>query len=189
MLMEPVLAPRVSVNRATHIIDMTESFLKQTKSDDELAYALGHELGHIIAEHGREQGNKLSLLGLQITPWIPVAIPGTLLMLLGAAVSPWFLPPGFLCLGIPVAPVLRNYLALSRTQEWEADYIGLLLMTDAGYDPAAASGIWEYFESYMERYTARLLLTTHLKEEDAEKTRKFVRDMIELISTHPSVSR
>jgi Zn-dependent protease with chaperone function len=167
---------------------MTEAFLNLAKSDDELAHALGHELGHIIAEHGREQRSQLGLLGLQITPWIPIAIPGVTFMLLGAMVSPWILRPGLLFLAIPVAPVLSTFLAQSRTREREADYIGLLLMTDAGYNPAAASSVFEYLESYIEQLMGKLFQTHHLKEEDVEKVRKFRRQFIELISTHPSVS-
>jgi metalloendopeptidase OMA1, mitochondrial len=39
-------------------------------------------------------------------------------------------------------------LPFSRKQEAEADYIGLLYMARAGYDPAAAVAFWERFSEY-----------------------------------------
>ena len=37
-------------------------------------------------------------------------------------------------------------LPFSRTQEAEADHIGLILMAQAGYDPHAALDLWQRFE-------------------------------------------
>jgi hypothetical protein len=61
-------------------------------------------------------------------------------------------------------------------------------MTDAGYDPAAASNIFEYFDSYAEQHMKMLYKFEDLKEEDAEKRRKHLRDINDLMSTPPSVS-
>ena len=36
----------------------------------------------------------------------------------------------------------------SRLQETEADYMGLLYMARAGYNPEAAVGFWERFAAY-----------------------------------------
>lgn len=43
-------------------------------------------------------------------------------------------------------------LPYSRKQEAEADYIGLLYMARAGYDPMAAVAFWERFSAYNEQH-------------------------------------
>ena len=160
MLIGHIIVPQVGVNTAACVIDMTEGFLNLTKSDGEVAFALAHELAHVIAEHGRERWSQLTLLGLQITPWVPLVIPGTILMFLAVQVSRSFTKPAILFLGVPLKPVVNIYLAQSRTREREADYIGLLLMTDAGYDPAAASSIFEYLESSIAQLLLKLIQPT-----------------------------
>jgi len=47
-----------------------------------------------------------------------------------------------------VASQVGVLLPYSRKQEAEADYIGLLYMARAGYDPAAAVAFWERFAEY-----------------------------------------
>ena len=39
-------------------------------------------------------------------------------------------------------------LPYSRTQESEADHIGLIYMAEAGYDPREAIALWQNFESF-----------------------------------------
>jgi predicted Zn-dependent protease len=42
-------------------------------------------------------------------------------------------------------------LPYSRTQELEADHLGLLYMARAGYDPREAIAFWERFQAYSRR--------------------------------------
>jgi predicted Zn-dependent protease len=51
-------------------------------------------------------------------------------------------------------------LPYGRTQESEADHIGLLLMAQAGYDPRAAIEFWERMER-VDRSRAPEFLSTH----------------------------
>jgi Zn-dependent protease with chaperone function len=62
---------------STNIIDMTEGLLTRMKTDDEVAFALAHELGHIIAAHGRKMVKQSCLFGLQVTSWM-LLLPGSL---------------------------------------------------------------------------------------------------------------
>jgi predicted Zn-dependent protease len=45
--------------------------------------------------------------------------------------------------GYSLGTQLGLLLPYSRTQEYEADHIGLILMAKAGYDPAQALGFWK----------------------------------------------
>ncbi|KAG9601945.1 hypothetical protein KCU60_g5325, partial [Aureobasidium melanogenum] len=110
-----------------------------------LAAVLGHEIAHNVAHHSAERMSSYAV-------FLPVAIVASLLLGLGdignvftrMVVDLAFLRPG------------------SRKQESEADYIGLMMMAQACYDPSAAVGLWSRM---------------HAAEHDAPP---------EFISTHPS---
>ncbi len=98
-------------------------------SDDELAAVLGHEIAHALREHSREQVSQQ--MGQQ------------LLIGVGAAVL------GVGELGQQLASTLLDVtfnLPHSRTDETEADRIGVELAARAGYDPHAAVALWEKME-------------------------------------------
>jgi len=114
-----------------------------------LAAVLAHEVGHVIARHGGErlsQGLLLQLGAAAIQIGMggndPVVTRGVLQAYgLGATVGvllPW-----------------------GRTQESEADRIGLDLMAKAGYDPHAALSLWERMEKREGRQRAPEFLSTH----------------------------
>jgi metalloendopeptidase OMA1, mitochondrial len=94
-------------------------------NDAGLATVLGHETGHVMAHHTAERLSQNELASLaQVAAG--VAGGGELGMAavgLGAQV-------GFL-------------LPYSRSQESEADHIGVLLMAKAGYDPRESVHLWE----------------------------------------------
>jgi len=98
------------------------------KNDAQLATVLAHEVGHAIARHGAERMSHgvLAQLG-------GVAV--------GAAVG-----PAYADLAAQAATFVI-ILPYSRTQESEADEIGLMLMAEAGYDPREAVKLWQNFEA------------------------------------------
>ena len=95
-------------------------------TDDEVAAIMGHEMAHALREHGREAMSRayVQQLGFSAAS-----------ALLGLENST-----------LQVADMVVNYamtLPNSRTNETEADLIGLELMARAGYDPNAAVTLWE----------------------------------------------
>jgi predicted Zn-dependent protease len=95
-------------------------------SDDELAAVIGHEIAHALREHGREQASRA--MAQQVA-----------LGVIGAVAN---VPSGALDLAPMVLDVTFN-LPHSRTDETEADRIGVELAARTGYDPRAAISLWE----------------------------------------------
>lgn len=92
-------------------------------SDDELAAVMGHEIGHALREHGREQASQA------MVEQVGAGILGVL-----TGVDPK--------LTQTIADVTIS-LPHSRTQETEADRIGVELAARAGYNPQAAVALWQ----------------------------------------------
>lgn len=102
---------------------VTRQLMALMNDESQLAFALGHEVGHIAANHAhiREQYAERSTLG--IFGQIVGAIFGP-----GAA-------------DILQARSALDFLSFSREQEYEADTLGLKYMIAAGYDPAGAAAV------------------------------------------------
>lgn len=102
--------------------------LKLTKTEDGLATVIGHEVAHALQRHGAERYSR-SILET-------IGQVGALAA--GAAVGrPDAAMAAMSAYGVGVS------LPFGRKQESEADYIGLKLMAQAGYDPREAVPFWE----------------------------------------------
>ncbi|HEX3204565.1 MAG TPA: M48 family metallopeptidase [Nitrospiraceae bacterium] len=107
------------------------------KNEAGLAAILGHEVTHALARHGAERMSQgvLAQVGLEAAA---IALqtqgfgPGTSQAAMAA-----------LGAGAQVGVLLP----FSRKHESEADYIGLLLAAQAGYDPREAVHVWERMEA------------------------------------------
>jgi len=124
--------------------------LPVTKNETGLAVVLGHEIAHAIAEHGNErmsQGMLQQLGGVALS----VALkdePETTRIIFYTAYG--------------VGTTVGVLLPFSRTQESEADHLGLIFMAMAGYDPHNALDFWQ-----------------RMKEEGGQSPPEF-------LSTHPN---
>lgn len=94
-------------------------------SDDEVAMIMGHEMAHALREHSREQLAKSQATGLGLS--------------LGAQLL------GLGDLGNVAAKLGTQLLSLqfSRSDESDADLVGLELAARAGYKPQAAVTLWQ----------------------------------------------
>ncbi len=97
-----------------------------TKNDAGLATVLGHEVAHATAEHVAERIEQQHL-----TEVAAAIIAG------GVAFTPGQFVQLTALLGID------SSLRFSRSQESEADHIGLIYMARAGYDPHQAVSFWK----------------------------------------------
>jgi predicted Zn-dependent protease len=103
------------------------------KNEAGLAAIMGHEVTHALARHGGERMSQgYATQGALLIGAVALGASGVsdqtaqLALLAGGAVASY---------GI--------ILPYSRKHESEADYIGLLLSADAGYDPREAVHVWE----------------------------------------------
>jgi metalloendopeptidase OMA1, mitochondrial len=105
--------------------------LKYTQDEAGLATVISHEVAHALVRHAGErmsQGMMAQLGSLGVS----AAMAGQ---------SPYVASAAQQAYGVGAnVGVLLPY---SRKQESEADEVGLILMTKAGYDPEAAVGFWQ----------------------------------------------
>jgi predicted Zn-dependent protease len=97
-------------------------------TDAEVAAVLGHEISHALREHAREQVSRQMATGIGLS--VLSAITGN------QAVAD---------LGSSLTEVMFT-LPNSRSNETEADRMGVELAARAGYDPRAAITLWQKME-------------------------------------------
>jgi metalloendopeptidase OMA1, mitochondrial len=107
-----------------------------------LAVVLGHEVAHALLRHAGERMSQSEILGAGM------ALAGA------SGVNPAILQA--LGLGASVGVILP----FSRSQESEADHVGLILMAKAGYDPRVALDVWERM-ARKEKGAPPAFLSTH----------------------------
>lgn len=112
-------------------IGVYTGLLKVAEGPAQLAAVIGHEMGHVIAEHinARLSAKYATSAGLKL---LSAFLGGG-----GSAASNRYIM-ALLGLGAQVGLLLPY----SRTQESEADIIGLKLMAKAGFNPHAAVALW-----------------------------------------------
>ena len=106
--------------------------LKITKDTHGLAAVMGHEIAHAVAKHSVERASRALVLNLGTA---------ALDIFTGGAIS-----NTSRATGVDVAGMLRTFgidNPFGRKQETEADYLGLIFSSLAGYDIREASKIWE----------------------------------------------
>ena len=126
--------------------------LKITKNTDGLANVMGHEIAHAVAKHSIERASRSLLLNIGTTAADIFS---------GGAISNTQRTTG-----VDVAGMLRTFgidNPFGRKQETEADYLGMIFSSLAGYDIRESVKIWE-----------------RMKKENKGK------EIPEWMSTHPS---
>ena len=133
-------------------IGVLEGMIRVAGSKDQLAAVIGHEIGHLQAEHSRERvsAETLRQWGLRLISFLlqvnEVAFASEIAALLGVGVE---------------FGLVRPY---GRGQELEADRLGLLTMAKAGYDPHEAAELWRRMDQQGSGIPA--VLSTHPAPQD-----------------------
>jgi predicted Zn-dependent protease len=102
---------------------VTRQLMGLMDDESQLAFALGHEVGHIAANHAhiREQYAERN----------PLGVFGQIIgAIFGSGIS-----------DVLTARSTLDLLSFSRDQEYQADTLGLRYLIGAGYDPAGAAGV------------------------------------------------
>ena len=127
--------------------------LPVTKDENGLAVVMGHEIAHAVAEHGNErmsQGLLAELGGVALNEALASKPEETRQL--------WMTAFGA---GVQVGALLP----FSRTQETEADHLGLVFMAMAGYDPQGAVGFWQRMAQQSGGNAPPEFLSTHPSDE------------------------
>jgi len=130
-------------------IGVYTGLLNVAENQHQLAAVIGHEVGHVIAEHGNERMSQSTLINVgsqavgQVLAANEVPQSGPIMAAIG--------------LGMQVGV----QLPFSRTHESEADVIGLQLMAKSGFDPRQSVDLWQNMDAASGGNRPMELLSTH----------------------------
>jgi predicted Zn-dependent protease len=148
------------------------------KTEAGLAAVMGHEVVHALARHGAERMSQgqLTSTALQIAG-AAMGASGTNTLLGQATMAA-------LGLGAQVGVLLP----FSRAHESEADYVGVLLAADAGYDPQEAVYLWERMEQVSGRDSPAEFFSTHPGYETRiQQLKKWMPEALAIYQKKPAV--
>lgn len=143
---------------------LTRQLMALMNDEAEMAGVLGHEVGHVAAEHGRKRqraAKRNSILGVLGQIGSAVLLGDSQIGRLGQQIF-----------GTGSQLLTLRY---SRKQEYEADDLGLQYLASAGYDPTALS-------TMLQSLAAQSAIDARLAGRDA-------RSAPEWSSTHPDPAR
>lgn len=123
------------------------------RDDIGVAVVMGHEVAHVLARHGAERMSQQRLFAIGQAALLAAVggrDPATQEAVLNA---------------YGIGAHVGVLLPYSRTQESEADKIGLILMAKAGYDPYAAVDFWKRMLEQSKGRKSFELLATHPGDE------------------------
>jgi predicted Zn-dependent protease len=130
-------------------IGVYTGLIKLTENQHQLAAVIGHEVGHVIAEHGNERMSSSALIGMGME------VTNQLLEANEIASS------NMIMAGLGLGVQVGVQLPFGRTHESEADLIGLELMAKAGFDPQQSINLWHNMAKASGDNRQPELLSTH----------------------------
>ena len=141
----------------------TGLFDKLELTDDEFAQIMGHEISHALANHTAERMSRAMATATG------VAVIGAASDNSGAAMA-----------GAAVLANVALTLPNSRDAENEADVMGMVLATKAGYDPEAAVTLWQKMGDLSDERPAEFLSTHPAPENRQAALNAMIPRMLEI---------
>ena len=132
-------------------------------TDDEFAQIMGHEISHALANHTAERMSRAMATAAG------VAVIGAASDNSGAAMA-----------GAAVLANVALTLPNSRDAENEADVMGMVLATKAGYDPEAAVTLWQKMGDMSDERPAEFLSTHPAPENRQAALNAMIPRMLEI---------
>lgn len=143
---------------------VTRGLVALANDEAELAGVIGHEIGHVTAEHSSDRQTRAGLAQLGV---VGATILGAVVGLPGDAVN---------MIGQVGSQLGQGYIAsYSRSQEFEADKLGVRYIAQAGYDPRAEAD-----------FLANLQAETKLQARIAGG--KYNPNRVDFFATHPATA-
>jgi beta-barrel assembly-enhancing protease len=140
--------------------------IEVAEEEDELAGAMAHEIAHVAARHLTREATKSQIFRTGVVP-LSVILGGWLGLAVGQGAN----------LAAPL-----GFLAFSRADESEADYLGVQYLYAAGYDPTALIDIFERLDALSRRQpgaASHYFLSTHPRDSDRiQKTQKEIQQIL-----------
>ncbi|MDR1035771.1 MAG: M48 family metallopeptidase [Deltaproteobacteria bacterium] len=127
------------------------AILPVCQDDNGIAVVMGHEVAHALARHGAER----------VSQQMAAQFGGNVLGAVIGQTSMGSSTAQMVMIGYGLGAQFGVLMPFSRTQEAEADRIGLSLMAIAGYDPEAAVGFWGRMEQATGRTSGSDFFSTH----------------------------
>jgi predicted Zn-dependent protease len=128
-------------------IGVHTGILKVANTQSQLAAVVGHEIGHVEAKHSAER------LSQQTAATGALAVAGIL------ASTQDNTQKGLVMGALGAGVTYGVLMPFSRTQESEADTIGLRYMAEAGFDPDESIKLWENMAAASKTKTPEFLST------------------------------
>ncbi len=131
-------------------IGVYDGLIEVAENQHQLAAVIGHEIGHVIAEHSNERISSNMMVGLGLQ--------------LGGILASTQLDndkAGLLMAALGVGAQVGILLPYSRTHESESDELGMEYMADAGFNLEEAPELWRNMQSASDGESPPELLSTH----------------------------
>lgn len=129
-------------------IGVHTGMLQLADNQEQLAAVIGHEIGHVLAKHSNERASQEMAMSQGLNILQAMTMPTSAMGQLGF---------GLLGVGAEYG-VLKPY---GRTQESEADIIGVDLMAKAGFDPKYSITLWQKMEQATQGQQPVEFMSTH----------------------------
>ena len=144
-----------------------------------MAAVLGHEVTHALARHGAERMSQGQLTN------VTLQVLGTAAGTAGGNAKLGQAAMAALGAGVQVGVLLP----FSRKHESEADYVGILLAADAGYDPREAIALWERMGQMSGGGAPSEFMSTHPSHETRiTQLKKWMPEAMAIYQTKPPMS-